>query len=279
MKNIDSGLSGCKLTILDEHTIRKYSSTIEYNSRLVSQANKQIFFSNFILRNIDTAKIYQVNKDILYSFDMEYIPGLSFNEYFSVANYLDVDFVIKTLFHYFDFLISSSKRHKINNQITKKLNLLESTTIHKEYICFLKDKFLINDIFAPKSFCHGDLTFTNILFHKNRLFFIDFLDSYVDSFICDLVKLKQDLYYFWNLNIQKNESLRIKQIYRIIWNKIYNRYSDYIESECFQILDSLNSLRIEPYLTNPHQKDILNNIIKNCNLYEKFSHSYGRKII
>jgi len=278
MKKLDNGLSGCKLELIDNQLIRKYSSSDEYNSRLSKQVDKQVLFSNFILKNIDTPKIYNVSKDKIYSFDMEYISGLSFSEYFSTSNIADVNFVIETLFSYFDFLISSSKNHKINNQITEKLNSLESKTKYRDYVLFLKDHLLNKTIIAPKTFCHGDLTFTNILFHRNRLFFIDFLDSYVDSFICDLVKLKQDLYYFWSLKVQRIDSLRIKQIYRFIWDNLYQRYSSYIDSDCFQILDTLNSLRIEPYLTNQYQRDTLYKMIENSSLYEKFNCSHGGKV-
>lgn len=278
MKKLDNGLSGCKLELIDNQLIRKYSSSDEYNSRLSKQVDKQVLFSNFILKNIDTPKIYNVSKDKIYSFDMEYISGLSFSEYFSTSNTTDVNFVIETLFSYFDFLISSSKNHKINNQITEKLNSLESKTRYKDYVLFLKDHLFNKTIIAPKTFCHGDLTFTNILFHRNRLFFIDFLDSYVDSFICDLVKLKQDLYYFWSLKVQRIDSLRIKQIYRFIWDNLYQRYSSCIDSDCFQILDTLNSLRIEPYLTNQYQRDTLYKMIENSSLYEKFNCSHGGKV-
>jgi hypothetical protein len=40
----DSGLSGCKLELLDNNTLRKYSSSPEYNSRLLKQVDKQFFF-------------------------------------------------------------------------------------------------------------------------------------------------------------------------------------------------------------------------------------------
>ena len=60
----------------------------------------------------------------------------------------------------------------------------------------------IVDMHVPYSFCHGDLTFANIIFHSNRLYFIDFLDSFIDSYLIDFAKLKQDLFYFWNLKIQ-----------------------------------------------------------------------------
>ena len=43
-----------------------------------------------------------------------------------------------------------------------------------------------------KNVCHGDLTLSNLIFKNNEIYCIDFLDSFIDSPIIDLVKLKQD---------------------------------------------------------------------------------------
>lgn len=279
MINIKSGLSGCKLEIINNSTLRKYSSSIDYNLRLVSQINKQNLFSNFILKNIDTPKIYNYNFESLYYFDMEYVSGLSFENYFSTSCTKDIEFVIQTLFEYFDFLIPNIRYVDSKNKVISKIQNLKSKTNYFNYLNFLKDYIDQQNFIIPKTFCHGDLTFANILFHKNRLFFIDFLDSYVDSFLCDLIKLKQDLYYFWNIKLHQINNLRIEQSYRYIWKHLYFRYKFYIESDEFKILDSLNLLRIEPYLTNTHQKNILNTIIQKTDLYEKFNYTNGRKIL
>lgn len=271
MNNLKNGLSGCELKLIDQNILRKYSSSKNYNIRLSQQIDKQVLFSNFILKNIVTPKVLTICKKDIYFFEMEYISGLSFNEYFSSSCVVDVNFVIDTLFGYFDFLILNAKSHNIKNQLIKKINSLEKKTNYSEYLNFISIYINQKKLWVPKTFCHGDLTFTNILFHKNRLFFIDFLDSYVDSFLCDLVKLKQDLYYMWSINIQSIKSLRLKQIYRYIWNKIYKKYYQYIETESFQVLDAINFLRIEPYLTNKDQKSILDKIIKRSILYEKFN--------
>lgn len=279
MNNLKNGLSGCKLEFVNDSVIRKYSSSIDYNLRLSKQVDKQILFSNFILKNIDTPKILNFSKNSLYHFDMEYVPGLSFFDYFSSSSVIDIDFVIETLFSYFDFLIANSKNYTINTQVLDKICSLESNTNFADYLFSIKKYVQKNKLSAPKTFCHGDLTFSNILFHKNRLFFIDFLDSYVDSFLCDMVKLKQDLYYFWNLKLNEIDNIRIKQSYQYIWKNLYFRYQKYIESNEFKILDSLNLLRIEPYLTNLKQKSILNSSIIKTDLYEKFNCTNGGKII
>lgn len=273
-----NGLSGCKLEILNNGVLRKYSSSDEYNHRLLKQIDKQILFSKLILKNINTPKIINVNYDDIISFDMEYIPGYSSYDYFCTANIDEINFVIQTLFNYFDNFIINIKHTSINNKLLDKLDLLKTKTNHYDYISYLKTYINKNDLIIPKTFCHGDLTFNNIIFHKNRLFFIDFLDSYVDSFLCDLVKLKQDLFYFWNLKIENKNNLRMVQIYKFIWYKLYDRYREYIDTNSFEILDVINILRIEPYLTNAIQKSIIDTIITSTKIYEKFNSSYGGKV-
>lgn len=275
---IHNGLSGCKLEIIGGGILRKYSSSIDYNERLIKQVDKQVLFSKFILKNIDTPKVLGILTNQLYSFDMEYIPGLSSCEYFSSINVNGVEFVIQTLFDYFDYFSNNARDIVINNKLIEKIDSLQSKTKYSDYLKYLKNYINSNKIVVPKTFCHGDLTFNNIIFHKNRLFFIDFLDSYIDSFFCDLIKLKQDLYHLWSLEVQDEKTLRLMQIYRHIWEKINQRYEKYIETMGFEILDVMNTLRIEPYLTNNNQRIILDKIVKSTQLYEKFDYSNGRKI-
>jgi hypothetical protein len=273
-----SGLSGCKIELLDNKIVRKYSSDATYNSRLQLQIDKQNFFSNLVFKNIDTPKILNAKQEELHYFDMEYIPGKSFYEYFSVASNLDVKFVLETLFEYFDSLIDNHKTANVQSNILKKISLLKDNTNYNSYLSYLENYVNNQKIIIPKTFCHGDLTFNNIIFHKKRLFFIDFLDSYIDSFLCDLIKLKQDLFYLWSLTIENKKSTRVYQIYSYIWKKVENRYCEYTNHINFDIIDAINLLRLEPYLTNQHQRSILNKIIKNTKLYEKFDYTNGREI-
>jgi len=275
---IHNGLSGCKLEIIGSGILRKYSSSFGYNERLLKQAEKQILFSKFTLKNINTPKVLTTLQGQLYSFDMEYIPGLSSYEYFSSINVRGIEFVIQTLFDYFDHFSNNVKEFTINNKIIEKINSLQIRTKYPDYLEYLKIFVNNNEIIIPKTFCHGDLTFNNIIFHKNRLFFIDFLDSYLDSFFSDLVKLKQDLYYLWSLRVQEEKTLRLIQIYRYIWEKLSKRYEKYINTKAFEILDAMNIIRIEPYLTNDNQRKILDTIVKSTKLYEKFDYSNGGKI-
>ena len=239
------------------------SPTTDYNSRLLSQADKQVVFGDRIYKNIDAPKVYDMQKNY---FDMEYIAGKSFEEFFSSASVNDVEFVVSTLFDYFDTLISTARSFDATKQILTKIDSLKEKSSHKKYIEFLRKYVEDNRIIVPHTFCHGDLTFANIIFHKNRLFFIDFLDCYVDTFLSDLVKLKQDLHHLWSVRNQDVYSNRIHQIYQYIWDKLEVRYESFM-NESFHILDVMNALRIEPYLTSDDQRVILEGIVKSTELY------------
>ena len=263
MTKLNTGLSGCSLELINDRVLRKYSPTTDYNSRLLSQADKQVVFGNRIYKNIDAPKVYDIQQNY---FDMEYIAGKSFEEFFSSASVNDVEFVVSTLFDYFDALISTARSFDATNKILTKIDSLKEKSSHKKYIEFLRKYVEDNRIIVPHTFCHGDLTFANIIFHKNRLFFIDFLDCYVDTFLSDLVKLKQDLHHLWAVRNQDVYSNRIHQIYQYIWDKLEVRYESFM-NESFHILDVMNALRIEPYLTSDDQRVILEGIVKSTELY------------
>ena len=262
MTKLNTGLSGCKLELING-LLRKHSASAEYNSRLISQAEKQIVFSKRIYKNIETPKVHNI--EVSY-FDMDYVSGQNFEEFFSSASVNDVEFVLLTLFDYFDTLISTARNFNATNKILSKIDSLKEKTSHIKYIEFLRKYVENNSIIVPHTFCHGDLTFANIIFHKNRLFFIDFLDCYVDTFLSDLVKLKQDLHHLWAVQNQNVYSVRIHQIYQYIWDKLESRYESFM-NESFHVLDVLNTLRIEPYLTSDTQRGILDKMIKSTELY------------
>ena len=274
MTKLNTGLSGCSLELINDRVLRKYSPTTDYNSRLLSQADKQVVFGNRIYKNIDAPKVYDTQQNY---FDMEYIAGKSFEEFFSSASVNDVEFVVSTLFDYFDTLISTARSFDATNKILTKIDSLKEKSSHKKYMEFLRKYVEDNKIIVPHTFCHGDLTFANIIFHKNRLFFIDFLDCYVDTFLSDLVKLKQDLHHLWAVRNQDVYSNRIHQIYQYIWDKLEVRYESFM-NESFHILDAMNALRIEPYLTSDDQRVILEGIVKSTELYAISYCSYGGTI-
>jgi len=275
MKKLETGLSGCKLELIDSNILRKYSSSESYNKRLDLQVKKQQLFSTQVFRNIETPKV--LDKENGY-FDMEYVIGRSFDEYFSTCSVNDIEFVLVSLFEYFDGVISNSRYYSpevSKKRLLDKINSLETHTHHLGDLYHIRQMVSSITMRIPQTFCHGDLTFTNVIFNKNRLYLIDFLDCFIDSFLCDLIKLKQDLYYHWSLDVQGIKSLRIRQIYSFLWSKLAERYDKYVNSIEFDVLDVLNTLRLEPYLTNEEQRIIIKRMLSNHNLNENVSCSDG----
>jgi len=278
MSKLDTGLSGCKLHLISSNVVRKESPSESYNGRLKLQARKQKLFSNYIFKNVETAKIIYMGDDY---FDMQYMTGLSFDEFFSVSSINDIDFVYDSLCGYFDELIIKSQIYKPESsrrKILQKIKSLQPDTQYSSVLYDIEKHIHDNELKIPQSFCHGDLTFTNIIFHHNRLCFIDFLDCFIDSFLCDLIKLKQDLFYHWSLHNQSIKNLRVKQIYSFLWERLERRFSQYVDTIEFKILDVLNTLRIEPYLTNQKQRVIIERMINNSSLYGNISCSHGGKV-
>ena len=88
----------------------------------MSQADKQVVFGNRIYKNIDAPKVYDIQENY---FDMEYIAGKNFDEFFSTVSVNDVEFVVSTLFDYFDTLISTARNVDATKQILHKLDSLK----------------------------------------------------------------------------------------------------------------------------------------------------------
>lgn len=126
-------------------------------------------------------------------------------------------------------------------------------------------KKLPEQILFPMGSCHGDLTLSNIIFSPvSGIILIDFLETYLDSPIQDVVKLKQDFDYGWSFRhmskpaqvkasifCDKNYPLAIKQIERL--------YPMQVELMMLMVL-----ARIAPYIKDETTKNWLVSSLKHC---------------
>lgn len=278
MAYLNYGLSGCTLEIIDHSIIRKWSSNHNYNTRLYAQAIKQEIKSIKQYNTFAIPKIKKINTTDLFYFDMEYIHCKSFNEYFYELSPYAISKFIQFIDEYFASLSPTDKysSDEIKYIILQKISSLNHSN-YTNFIVFLEKK-VKSIYFSPtyKEVCHGDLTMSNILFTDEKYYLIDFLDSYFESGIIDLVKLKQDLYYHWILKINNITNLKAYQISSHIWKCIENKYINNINTDLFKILEIINWLRIEPYIKNNNYLIILDNIIKENKLYHEFNNSHCR---
>lgn len=274
-KIVLSGHSGCKIILIEDKKnkrfIKKISSNSNYNERLKSQCLKQI---NFNSKYIFTPKVmkYGINSEGLFYFDMEYISGITLSEYMKTISVNKIQNIANIIIKH--YLIENINIQQKDNQVQNIfLNKIMDTASKlkvenkniKEAICLLK-KYEYYDF--EKSFCHGDLTLENIIIANNRIYYIDFLDSFYDSWLLDVAKLLQDTQTFWSYrNDNKlNENLLIRlMIFRdIILSELKSLNENYIRDSYYALL--LNILRIYPYTFDIKTLNFLNyelnNVIK-----------------
>jgi hypothetical protein len=115
-------------------------------------------------------------------------------------------------------------------------------------------------------YCHGDLTFSNMLFYNNEVALIDFLDTFLDSPLQDIVKVRQDTHYFWSLYLLGNmeHRVRLQQVFTYIDRQFTATFSDEEYYKKYYVpFQILNLMRIVPYATD---KVIIDMLLKEINL-------------
>ncbi len=189
MSNIFSlkGHSGCRLE-LSGNVIRKTSRDIEYNSRLSRQMEKQKAFKN-------TSSIYspEINdsghdSDGLFFFEMEFINGISGSEFLLRC---DSD----QFFWFVDCLERQLNRSTGTEEIQISEQVLEKASSLDGFPISLLEKV---DWQVSSGKCHGDMTLENMIVFEDKIFLIDFLDSFVEVPSIDQSKILQDAYFGWS---------------------------------------------------------------------------------
>ena len=131
------GRSGCEIELIQRNTsyvVRKTSSSIFYNNRLESQVVMQRLF-NFKQNHNAFFSPKIINSDYnsfgLFYFEMEYINGLKFSDYFSSINPTRIREMSNIFFNYFEKNLNESVNinppteiiyDKINDVKTKSLS-------------------------------------------------------------------------------------------------------------------------------------------------------------
>ncbi|MBQ3416184.1 MAG: phosphotransferase [Clostridia bacterium] len=294
------GHSGCDIDIIENDNqllIRKSSKSKKYLDRLYQQGLKQQNDKAALNCDVKVPKIHELIKgeDETYII-MDYIYAKNFVDYFEQASRQDIDHFVKTFEEYVDneieqCTVETVKRDVFVNKMESiiencmKNEILTTNALVNMYVPgkVIVDnvnkvleksmevfKNLPDEIRMPVGICHGDLTFSNILFTSNNFYFIDYLDSFIETPIQDIVKLRQDTKYFWSTMMynKKYDPIRLKMIFEYIDNKIddYFKNNEYY-NDTYNVLQLMNILRIVPYVKEVKVRDflvkVINNILKN----------------
>jgi hypothetical protein len=253
MANYLKGNSGCILEILSKKNflfVKKISPEISYNERLIKQAQKQ---EDFSLLSFETPKIIQKAKDVKgrFFFTMEYLNGENLSHFIKRATSSEIKIIYSKLIEIIplkDSICSISNSDKIK----MKIDELKNKQIIKKYRLTKILNLIMNFDWSqvPLSNCHGDFTLENIIVSKNKFYLIDFLDSFIDSWLIDISKLYQDLEFYWsyrNEKISNSTIIKLKSIKAHIYDYILTLPNGHYFIKAINKLFILNLIRTLPY--------------------------------
>ena len=156
--------------------------------------------------------------------------------------------------------IENSNIKKVGAKVfIDKIDKIQKNNLDDDFnqmLIFLKNKFYAYKIVElPLGPCHGDLTFSNIIVSPTgSLNLIDFLPSFIESPIWDIVKIYQDLKYGWSYRYLKGPRNASAKLF--FQSCIPNQLSIYNKVWRYEILllNALNLSRLIPYIKDKNTK-------------------------
>lgn len=264
------GHSGCHIYLIEDDDgnvfVRKISKDKEYNERLKLQCEKQDSFCSDKIQAPAVLKCGYTNEG-LYFFDMEYIQGITLAEYIKTIEIGKVRSIVESLVS--SIIPSKILLPKLNDIpdvsriFSNKLSGLRKTLSPKNNSVINKALDLLESHDWSKmtySKCHGDMTLENIIIKNDKIYFIDFLDSFYDSWFLDIGTLLQDVQVMWSYRFQKDVSmntvLRLIVFRDLLIDEIKKVNPEYVIEIYYALLQKL--IRIYPYTKNDLTYNFLN---------------------
>ena len=272
------GHSGCSVSIVNNHGIAVQKSTHDkgYIHRLKMQGEKQKKAFSKEYQHIRIPEIYEMHETgSSYEILMEYVYSKNFIDFFEMAGFEQIDYFIKAIRLFLNSEIQESHLQGVPKTIVEeKLNSIrkniEAGDIEgfDDHIAKVQQTLnLAPDILLlPVGVCHGDLTFSNILFNGNNYYLIDFLDSFIESPLMDMVKLRQDSAYFWSLLMYSGQydDIRVRMIFSYIDQALNGSFSEYDWYQSYyKLFQQINFLRVAQYAKEQRVIEYLKNVLNN----------------
>lgn len=279
------GHSGCDIRVARENNqlyIYKSTQDPKYFKRLVLQAEKQQKASLPKMQFIRVPEIHSIleteNEVVV---KMDYVYSRNFVEFFEKAGFEQVNYLIEALIMYLEKEIEDSSLFEIPSSIiTEKFEDVMRKSLSNRFIvdngyqdavsAIIREadtifKTLPESLPMPVGVCHGDLTFSNILFNGNNYYLIDFLDSFIESPLLDIVKIRQDTAWQWSRLMYSGscDDIRLKIAFCKIDEKIHSHFNGKYDwyRAFYKPMQLMNFLRILQYAHEPEVTDFLINAL------------------
>ena len=266
------GHSGCAIDVVREGTdlfVYKSSRDASYLDRLCNQAVKQREAAAQAFKHIRVPAILDLRRTASeVSVKMEYVYSKNFIEFFEQADASQILSLSTALIDFVESEIAmshvtvvpadvmTSKMESVAGRVAANAAINGDAEV-AEIIARSRDLFAAcGDMALPVGRCHGDLTFSNILFSGTNYYFIDFLDSFIEAPLMDIVKLRQDTAHGWSQLMYTKRFDSVRQ--RIVNDKIdealdahfRKKYAWY--ARYYAPMQLMNFLRILQYAHDPH---------------------------
>jgi hypothetical protein len=236
------GNSGCILKFdHDKQVVSKVAANYPV-ARLYKQYTKAKYFVS-PHKNIKSPRVREWTS--YGAFKMDMIDGCTFIEFAKLHTIEELNMYADILFEFISYeLENCDQYYTVNGQLLDKMDQIKPFLVKEDFqtICDLIEKKKIQ---LPIGNCHGDLTFANMVFKPDEIFFLDFLDSFIDSPVMDIVKLQQDTIYRWSPFLVSIKYEKVDKWFHYL-NTLLSQFSkeDWYNSS---ILHVINLCRILPY--------------------------------
>lgn len=260
--------SWCEISLYkdnDRFFIRKTAWRTSYNSRLKLQADKQNSFTSDKFFRPEIFWEWYIWE--IYYFDMEYLNCQTLASYMQSITVKEISTLVENAIETLD-IKWEKYLDKTNEIFQKKLKSFRDsfndiTWIENESLTLLEN---FDFSVIPQSRCHGDLTLENILITpEKKIYLIDFLDSFFDSWMIDVAKLLQDLEIWWSYRYEEMNStlsLRLAIAKQALLENILELENWKNKVWYIYHVLLLNILRIVPYTKDDVTKNFLQKSLK-----------------
>lgn len=275
------GHSGCEIKVVREERrlyVYKSSRDPKYLDRLMLQARKQQQAARRQYHHIRVPEIHAVRRSEKEAvIKMDYVYSRNFVEFFEQAGFEQVHYLTDALIAFLESEVKNSPLGQVARGIvTDKFSDVKRKTLASPRLAEDPETNKILDrsqeIFAalpdmriPVGTCHGDLTFSNILFNGNNYYLIDFLDSFIESPLLDIVKLRQDTAWMWSqlMYTRSCDTIRLRIVMGNIDQALDTHFADAYPwyRQYYRPLQLMNFLRILQYAKEPRVIDYLKRAI------------------
>ena len=254
-----AGHSGCNISIKDGLLAKSTKDTDYPSDRLVAQIEKQKLFYEIISdKQLLVPRVVKEDFSGGYSVYMQYFRCNNIVQYLHRAGKSDLDALAKSLCDLVDFCIDRCELVTVDKRLLiNKFHSIQTPVGMTEKF----ESYLHDDITIPVGICHGDLTLSNVLIkpESNNFVIIDFLDSFVESPIVDIAKIRQDTKHGWSSFIYPEQHDKIKTILSLEYldNKFVQHFKKYDFYKHYEFFQFMNLVRILPYAKQTETSNFL----------------------